>query len=262
MGFLHHTFSDVYARQNNWLTRLDVRVKLFCVISLLTLNLLAKNIFVPLFFLSVSFTLLLSVKIPLKAMLRSMLLPILFAILILFVKGLHEGEKEWMSLSVMGYKLILKGEGLWSGIHTCSKVLGGISLVIIFSFTTTISRLCTGLKWLRIPNTIIELLAFIYRYIFLLLDEVSTMWIAQKSRMGHASWKKTIKSTGILGGILIIRAFERAERTYEAMHVRGYEGGGILTFNLPPLRKKEYVFVIGIVFILPLLIYAGNMRLW
>ncbi|HHT9130613.1 MAG TPA: cobalt ECF transporter T component CbiQ, partial [Candidatus Brocadiaceae bacterium] len=255
-------FSDVYARQNNWLSRIDVRIKLFYVISLLVMNLLAKNILIPLLFLSASFILLFSVKIPLKAMLRSMLLPMSFAILILFVKGLHEGEREWVSFAVAGHTVSLKEEGLRSGLHTCAKVLGGISLVIVFSFTTTISRLCAGLKWFRVPNTIIELLAFIYRYIFLLLDEVSTMWVAQKSRLGHSSWKKIIKSFGALGGMLIIRAIERSERTYEAMRARGYEGGGILTVNLPPWRKREYAFVIGIVLVLPLFIYTGNMQIW
>ncbi len=262
MEFLHHTFSDVYARQNNWLTRVDVRVKLFYAISLLSINLWAKNMFIPLLFLSASFILLFSIKIPPMAILRSMLLPVLFAMLILLVKGLHEGEKVWLSFPILGYKVVLKEEGLHSGLHIGSKVLGGISLVITFSFTTTISRLCAALKWFHVPNTIIELLAFMYRYIFLLLDEVSTMWTAQKSRLGHASWKKTIQSLGTLGGLLVMRAFDRAERTYEAMHVRGYEGGGILTVNLSPWRKGEYASFIGMVLILPMLVYTGNIHAW
>lgn len=262
MAFFHHTFSDMYARQNNWLTRVDVRVKLFYVISLLAINLWAKNICIPSLFLSVSFILLLSVKIPLIAILRSMLLPVLFAMLILIIKGLHEGQTAWLSFSIAGYNILLKEEGLRSGLYTCSKVMGGISLLMLFSFTTTISLLCAGLKWFHVPNTIVELLAFIYRYIFHLLDVVSTMWTAQKSRLGHTSWKKTIKSLGILGGLLIIRAFERAERTYEAMYARGYEGGGILTVNLSSWNKKDYTLVIGMVIILPLFVYMGKMQIW
>ena len=132
MDFFHHTFSDVYASQNNWLTRIDVRVKLFYIISLLAINLWAKNIFIPSLFLSISFIVLFSIRIPLFAILRSMLIPISFAILILIIKGLHEGEKEWLSLSIVGCKMTFREEGLRSGLHTCSKVLGGISLVITF----------------------------------------------------------------------------------------------------------------------------------
>ncbi|HHT9137441.1 MAG TPA: cobalt ECF transporter T component CbiQ [Candidatus Wunengus sp. YC60] len=262
MGFFHHTFSDVYARRNNWLTGIDVRVKLVYIVLLLAINLLTKNIFIPLIFLSASFILLLSVKIHFTAILRNMALPLSFAVFILLIRGLHEGEKVWLSVSVIGYKVVLKEEGLWNGLQTCSKVVGGISLVILLSFITTISQLCAGLKWFRVPNTIIDLLALIYRYIFIFLDEVDTMWTAQKTRLGYASWKKTIKSFGILGGMLVIRAFARAEQTYEAMHARGYEGGGILTATLPPWRKKEYTFVIGIVFVLSFLIYTRNVRIW
>lgn len=262
MDFLHHTFSDIYARQNNWLTRVDVRVKLFYIISLLAINVWVENICIPLFFLSLSFALLFSIKIPFLVMLRNMLIPISFAIFILIIKGLHEGEKEWSSLSLLGYKMIFHEEGLKSGLLTCSKVLGGVSLVITFSFTTTISRLCAGLKWLRVPNTMVELLAFMYRYIFLLVDEVSTMWIAQKSRLGHTSWIKTIRSLGTLCGLLIIRAFDRAERTHEAMRVRGYDGGNILTVNLPSWRKKDYASLIGMTLILPMLVYTGKVHVW
>ncbi|MBI2471969.1 MAG: cobalt ECF transporter T component CbiQ [Planctomycetes bacterium] len=262
MGFLHHTFSDVYARQNNWLTGVDVRVKLVYIVLLLAINLLAKNIFIPLLFLSVSFALLSSVKIPFTVVLRSMVLPLSFAVFILLIRGLHEGDKEWTSFSIMGYKVVLKEEGLRNGLQTCSKVLGGISLVILLSFTTTISQLCAGLRWFRISDTIIELLAIMYRYIFLLLDEVDTMWTAQKTRLGHTSWKKMIQSLGILGGMLVVRSFARAERTHEAMHARGYEGGGILTATLPPWSRKAYVSLAAIVFIMSLLIYKGDVHIW
>lgn len=262
MDFLHHTFSDVYARQNNWLTRIDVRLKIIYVISLLSINLWAKNVSVPLFFFSVSLIFLSSVKIPFMAILRSMSLPLVFAILILLMKSLHEGEWVLFSVSILGYKFIFREEGFFDGLHTGSKVLGGISLVITFSYTTTISRLCAGLTWFRVPNTIVELMAFMYRYIFLFVDEVATMWIAQKSRLGHTSWRKMIPSLGSLCGTLIIRAFDRAERTSEAMYVRGYEGGRILTVALSPWRKKEYIFFIGMVLITPILIYTGGLCLW
>ncbi|BBO16096.1 cobalt ECF transporter T component CbiQ [Candidatus Brocadia pituitae] len=175
---------------------------------------------------------------------------------------MHEGERVWFSASILGYKFVFREEGFFGGLHTGSKVLGGISLVITFSFTTTISRLCAGLTWFRVPDTIVELMAFMYRYIFLFVDEVATMWIAQKSRLGHISWRKMTTSLGTLCGVLIIRAFDRAERTYEAMYVRGYEGGSILTVALSPWRRKEYIFFLGMVLVTPILIYAGGLGLW
>ncbi|MCF6157997.1 MAG: cobalt ECF transporter T component CbiQ [wastewater metagenome] len=262
MGFFHHTFSDTYARRDNWLTTIDIRIKLLSVVCFLVVNLLARNIYTSLFFLFASVIFLLSIKIPVTAILRSMVIPISFALFILLIRGLHEGERVLISFSIIGYEVVLREEGLWSGFHMCCKVLGGVLVVILLSFTTTINQLCAGLKWFRMPDTIIELLAFIYRYIFLLFDEVSAMWTAQKSRLGHTTWKKTIRSCGILGGMLIIRAFERAERTYEAMRARCYEGDGIIMNTLPPWGKREYLIVVGIVSVIPLLMYLGTIQVW
>jgi len=262
MGFIHHSFSDVYAHKDNWLTGIDARVKIFYLVTMLTINLFAKNIYISSFFLLFSLTLLLTVKIPFLTILKNIFLPLSLAFLILVVKGLHEGENEMFGFSVLGYDLIFKEEGLRNGLLICAKVLGGVSLVILVAFTTTISRLSAALQWIRVPNTFIELLTFIYRYIFLLLDEVSTMRNAQKSRLGYTSFIKTIKSYGALGGALIVRAFERAERTHEAMHVRGYDGESTITYYLTPLRKKEYLLFTGIALTAPLHLYAGSILLW
>lgn len=262
MGFIHHSFSDVYAHRDNWLTRIDVRLKLFYLFSMLTINLFAKNIYISAFFLVFSLTLLITIKIPLITLLKNMFIPLSLAILILVLKGLHEGDKELFGFAILGYKFIFKEEGLRSGLLICGKVLGGVSLVVLIAFTTTINRLSAGLQWIRMPNTFIELLIFVYRYIFLLLDEVSTMWNAQRSRLGYISFTKSIASFGSLGGALIVRAFERAERTHEAMYVRGYDADSKLTTYLTPLRKKEYCIFTGMAFMVPFHLYAGNILLW
>src|SRR3990172_697079 len=107
-----------------------------------------------------------------------------------------------------------------------------------------------------------RVLSVLFRFIFLFLYEVSVIFIAQKSRLGHSSWKKTINSLGVLGGMLIIRAFTRSERTYEAMRARGYEVGVMLAINLPALKKKEYFLVIGMGFLPPMLVYTGDIQVW
>lgn len=191
-----------------------------------------------------------------------MILPLLFAFMMLAVKGLHEGENEWLSFSVAGYVVALKKEGLLGGLQIGGKILGGVSLVILFALTTTMSQLNAGLKWLRMPNTVLELMSFMYRYIFQLMDEVSAIWYAQRARLGHASWRKAIKSFGVLGGMLIIRAVERAERTSEAMYARGYKGGCILTCHLKPLGRNEYICFSGIVLFLLFFLYTGNIKVW
>lgn len=48
---------------------------------------------------------------------------------------------------------------------------------------------------------------------------------AQKVRLGYCNWRLSMNSLSILGACVIIRAYDRAERVYEAMLVRGYTQG-------------------------------------
>jgi cobalt/nickel transport system permease protein len=172
-----------------------------------------------------------------------MLLPLLFATFILLIKGLHEGQTPVFSISPLGYDLILKKEGLQNGCLVFSKVMGGVSLLLLLSFTTTIVDLCVSARWFRIPDVLLELLFLMYRYIFLFLEEVSRMHTAQRCRLGYSTWRKTIHSFGTLGGMLIVRAVSRAESTHTAMQSRGYDGGSILTTNVTPLKRNDYVIL-------------------
>ncbi|MGR3311172.1 MAG: cobalt ECF transporter T component CbiQ [Candidatus Brocadiales bacterium] len=241
MKNISYLFSDHYAQRENWLTSAETRVKMFYVFGGLILNICAIAMRVPLLLFFINIGLLLSIKTPIKTLSLRMLLPLFFATFILVIKGLHEGQTPVFSISPLGYDLILKEEGLRNGCLMFSKVMGGVSLLLLLSFTTTIVDLCASARWLRIPDIFLELLFLMYRYIFLFLEEISRMHTAQRCRLGYSTWSKTIHSFGTLGGILMVRAVSRAESTHTAMRSRGYDGGSILTTNVAPLKRNDYV---------------------
>jgi cobalt/nickel transport system permease protein len=112
-------------------------------------------------------------------------------------------------------------------------------------------------RWMKIPETLIEVLSFVYRYLFLLIEEMETMMSSQRSRLGYITWFKTIKSFGNLGGALIIRSIIRAESAHTAMASRGYDGGRILTIQLAPLLRSDYVILLSSGILLAFLSYLG-----
>lgn len=249
MNNIHYVFSDHYAQKKNWLTSIETRVKMFYVLGGLILNLYAPGAFIPALLFLANMGLLLSVKTPVKTLCLRMTLPLLFAFFILVMKGLHEGRTPVFSVSPLGYDLILRREGILSGCLMFSKVLGGVSLILLLSFTTTIVDLCANARWLRIPGVLSELLFLMYRYIFLFLEEVSRLHMAQRCRLGYSTWGKTIHSLGTLGGMLMVRTMGRAESTHTAMRARGYDGGSIFSTNVSPLKRSDYVRIIGLAII-------------
>ena len=104
------------------------------------------------------------------------------------------------------------------------NALGGVSCMYCLSLSTTMADLFQVLRQTRLPAVIVTLMELIYRYIFVLLDEIGRMNVAKNSRLGNCSFRTSLKSTSELIGMLFIRAYNRSDRVYAALESRGYNG--------------------------------------
>jgi len=98
-----------------------------------------------------------------------------------------------------------------------------IITVILLSNSTPFSELLEVMKRLKFPSLIITILALMYRYIFVLIDEMERMVRAYESRSFTANRKKHWMVLASLVGQLFIRSTERAEHIYDAMSARGWK---------------------------------------
>jgi cobalt/nickel transport system permease protein len=98
-------------------------------------------------------------------------------------------------------------------------------LLIILTNTTRFAELLRGLKKLGCPQILVMNLSFLYRYLFVLTEEVQRMKQARDCRrVGRARFKEELKILSSMLGTLLIRSFERAERMHSAMLSRGFSG--------------------------------------
>ena len=87
------------------------------------------------------------------------------------------------------------------------------------------NQLLLTLRELWVPEILVATLAFMYRYVFVLWDELDKMRTARRARtFGEGGVLFRWKTSGQLIGMLLIRAMERAERVYGAMCARGWDG--------------------------------------
>jgi cobalt/nickel transport system permease protein len=63
-----------------------------------------------------------------------------------------------------------------------------------------------------------------YRYIFLIIDEMHRMYRAKEARSIGKKRKYEFKALSSIIGTLFLRSYERAERVYLAMLARGFDG--------------------------------------
>ena len=108
-------------------------------------------------------------------------------------------------------------------------------ILILLTNTTRFAELLRGLRRLGCPRILVMNLGFLYRYIFVLTEEVLRMRQARDCRrVGRAHAAAEMKLLGSMLGTLLLRSFERAERMYQAMLSRGSSG------EFPILAPREF----------------------
>jgi cobalt/nickel transport system permease protein len=95
--------------------------------------------------------------------------------------------------------------------------------MILLSNTTPFSSLLKTMARLGVPRLLVTILALLYRYLFVLIDEAERLNRARISRTFSTSRRKRWQMLASLIGQLFVRSTERAERIYAAMTARGWK---------------------------------------
>jgi cobalt/nickel transport system permease protein len=99
--------------------------------------------------------------------------------------------------------------------------LAGLWLIHVLPFRELLSTLT---RW-RCPLVLVAMLGFMYRYTFILWDELRRLRNARAARdFGGGPWWRAWTVNSQMIGLLLLRAMERAERTHRAMLARGWDG--------------------------------------
>jgi cobalt/nickel transport system permease protein len=113
--------------------------------------------------------------------------------------------------------------GMVSFVSIMLKTLLTVLFVLVLIATTPFEELSRQLTRLRIPEIICLQLVMTYRYLSLLLGEAASMFTAYTLRAGGGKGIR-MKDMGSFLGQLILRSADRADRVYQAMKCRGFEG--------------------------------------
>jgi cobalt/nickel transport system permease protein len=99
---------------------------------------------------------------------------------------------------------------------------------------------------LGLPDKLVNLFQLSIRYFHVAFDEYHRLRIAMKARGFKSSISRhTLRSIGNLLGILLVRSFDRADRIYKAMLLRGYDGS-LHVKNEFRLKKLDLLFALSI----------------
>ena len=216
---------DDYAYQNRWRRRPPVE-KAIPALLCLGAAVISRSPVVPLLVLVLmSGLVLLGARIPWQAWLRLLALPLAF---------LSAGTVA-MALSFTGADLLigevpllhlpvgLSRAGLSQAGQTLARALGAVSCLGFLALTTPMTELIGLLRKVRVPVLFLELMALAYRHLFLLLEALRQIRIAQAARLGYATHGNAWRALSGLGGSLLVRTMVRSRQLHLALMARGYE---------------------------------------
>ena len=255
---MRHAFLDHHSGIDSPIHRLDARVKIIVFFAFVVLEVSTPPNMVLLFgvFAVTLAGIALLAKLPLGHLAKKALIvvPFLFlvAVSIPFLK--KDAVGGGYSLGIGG--LSISKSGLWILWNVLAKsFLGMFSIILLYS-TTPFPQLIKGMERLRFPRIFTVLISFMYRYSFILVDEVQRMKRARDARCFGGRWLWQTKTFGHMVGTLFLRSFHRGERVYLAMISRGYEGT-MPGVSLGRVGAKEIGFLLLLPVLLFLRIYLG-----
>jgi cobalt/nickel transport system permease protein len=98
-----------------------------------------------------------------------------------------------------------------------------LATMVLLTNTTPFSELLRVLRRMGTPAILVTVLALMYRYLFVLVDEAQRMSRARRSRTFDGRRSRAWRDLAGLAGQLFVRSSERAERIYAAMWARGWD---------------------------------------
>ena len=225
---MRHDYLDPYRDRDSFVHRLDPRTKLVAACAYVVAVAVVPPGSWPSYavLLSIVFVWLLASRVPWLHVLRRSLVVFPFVLMIAaFVPFFRDGEVAG-SLTRGGWQVSVTYEGLHLLRTIIVRAWLSVTALVLLSATTRMSEMLHAMEALRLPAVLVMVLSFMYRYLFVLVDEIMRLKVARDSRNfgcgGSRVWR--VRVVGHMIGSLFIRSYERAERVYSAMVARGFDG--------------------------------------
>ena len=260
---MHFDAFDRYHEKESFIHHLDPRVKVAVTIVFIVSNALLPDGAWMAFALAWLFLISANILSQLGKFytLRRSLIALPFALIAITVLFSMPGEPLF-SFKLFIWNLIITDAGMLRFGSILIRSWLSVQMAILLVAVTRFPDLVHALEHLRVPAILTTIIAFLYRYLFVLTDEVLRLIRARESRSAAAAGRRSgggvlwnARVAGNMAGQLFLRSYERSDRIYNAMLARGYRGH-LYTLNPHEMKSRDYfvtAFSLGIIFILQLI---------
>ncbi len=164
---------------------------------------------------------------------RLLLLPLGFwlmsvpALLLGVGLGQHLGNVQadaWQGWEIGPIYIYLSRQGGQQASEALMRAIALTSCLYFILLTVPFVEILWVLRQWRCPTLMIDLLALMYRFIFMLATTATEMTTAQRSRGGHLTWRRRLHSLGIIVSQLMMRTLQNYRELSLGLRSRGFTG--------------------------------------
>lgn len=146
--------------------------------------------------------------------------------------------------------LTISDAGLVRFVSILMRTMISLQAAVLLTSTTGFPDILHALRHLKVPAVLVAIIAFMYRYLFVLTDETSRLLRGRSSRSamlpgykpgGTLRWRGVV--AGNMVGQMLIRSLDRSDRVYNAMLARGYKGQ-MLTMKPHEMSRTDWTVLV------------------
>lgn len=263
---MHSDAFDRYHHTESFVHRLDPRVKVVVTIAYILSNALLPDGAWMAFGLSWLFLLVANVlsNLGITFTLKRSFVALPFALVAITVLFSIPGN-PLSTFHFLFWDLTITDAGLLRFESILIRSWLSVQMAILLVATARFPDIVHALEHLRVPSILTTIIAFLYRYLFVLVDEVFRLLRAREARSaaaagvragGSVAWRARV--AGNMAGQLFLRSYERSDRVYNAMLARGYTGH-LNTINPHELHRVDYLTTALALIVILLLQWIGRL---
>lgn len=159
-------------------------------------------------------------RLPLDFLMHRLRYPGIFVGALAVVLPLFSGSTVLISLG----PLAIRQEGLLAFVLIFVKFICILTLSLVLFGTAPFLKTIKATRSLGLSPILADMMLLSYRYIYEVAADLTKMQTAMRLRgfRAHGFSRRTLNALAILAGSLLVRSYERSERVYKAMILRGY----------------------------------------
>ena len=195
----------------------DPRPKLALAVLAMALNVLFAQAWLSASLLGLALALMYYSRCELKLVLLFMLAPSVATLALMLGMAFGFGTTaifHWGPLT-------LYREGVGMGLNAGLRVATDVAWAGLLMITTPFPAMLRALRAFKVPEVLVNTMAYMYRYVFLLFDEFTAMRNSAMARGGFARFSTTASTSGQIAAHVFLRSYDRADRVWQAMQARG-----------------------------------------